>query len=310
MGKYILFGGAGFIGQNLTKLLQQNNNQITIYDRNIYEKKLDTEILKKCEIIEGNFFEDDNLEKHLDNIDCVIHLISSVLPQSSMSYMYSGYEKDIKKIFQLCEACKKKKIKRIVFISSGGTVYGNANIEKFSEDMQTNPINNYGIIKLTIEKILLMYNELENMENIILRVSNPYGLGQNHQKQIGIISVFLNNVINNEKINIYGDGNTIRDYVEINDVCKAIESAILYEFKKDISPVFNIGSSIGYSINDILKIVEKITKKNANVDYLPSRSIDVKSNILDISKAEKLLKYKCSTDIESGIRKFLNQLQS
>ena len=184
MGKYILLGGAGFIGQNLARLLLTTNNQIIIYDRNISEKILDTNILEKCQIVEGNFFEDNNLGKYVNNVDCVVHLISSVSPQTSMCDIYSGYEKDIKKAIELCELCENNSIKRIVFISSGGTIYGNGNIniKKYSEDMQTNPINNYGIIKLTIEKILLMYNEIYNMENIILRVSNPYGVWQNPQK--------------------------------------------------------------------------------------------------------------------------------
>ena len=230
MGKYILLGGAGFIGQNLARLLLTTNNQIIIYDRNISEKILDTNILEKCQIVEGNFFEDNNLGKYVNNVDCVVHLISSVSPQTSMCDIYSGYEKDIKKAIELCELCKNNSIKRIVFISSGGTIYGNGNIKKYSEDMQTNPINNYGIIKLTIEKILLMYNEIYNMENIILRVSNPYGVWQNPQKNIGIISVFLDSIMKDKEVIIYGDGNTVRDYVEIDDVCKAIESVISYKF--------------------------------------------------------------------------------
>lgn len=312
MGKYILLGGAGFIGQNLARLLLTTNNQIIIYDRNISEKILDTNILEKCQIVEGNFFEDNNLGKYVNNVDCVVHLISSVSPQTSMCDIYSGYEKDIKKAIELCELCKNNSIKRIVFISSGGTIYGNGNIniKKYSEDMQTNPINNYGIIKLTIEKILLMYNEIYNMENIILRVSNPYGVWQNPQKNIGIISVFLDSIMKDKEVIIYGDGNTIRDYVEIDDVCKAIESVISYKFKQDVCPIFNIGSGVGHSINDILKTIEKITEKHANVEYLPSRAIDVKSNVLDINKAKKILNYTCNTDIESGIRKFIEQKES
>lgn len=97
MGKYILLGGAGFIGQNLARLLLTTNNQIIIYDRNISEKILDTNILEKCQIVEGNFFEDNNLGKYVNNVDCVVHLISSVSPQTSMCDIYSGYEKDIKR---------------------------------------------------------------------------------------------------------------------------------------------------------------------------------------------------------------------
>lgn len=130
------------------------------------------------------------------------------------------------------------------------------------------------------------------------------------KKKIGIISIFLDSIMNDKEVIIYGDGSTIRDYVEIDDVCKAIESAILYKFKEDVSPIFNVGSGVGHSINDILKIIEKITKKHANVQYLPSRAIDVKSNVLDINKSKKILNYKCNTDIESGIRKFIEQKES
>ena len=148
------------------------------------------------------------------------------------------------------------------------------------------------------------------MENIILRVSNPYGVWQNPQKNIGIISVFLDSIMKDKEVIIYGDGNTVRDYVEIDDVCKAIESVISYKFKQDVCPIFNIGSGVGHSINDILKTIEKITEKHANVEYLPSRAIDVKSNVLDINKAKKILNYTCNTDIESGIMKFIEQKES
>ena len=159
MGKYILLGGAGFIGQNLARLLLTTNNQIIIYDRNISEKILDTNILEKCQIVEGNFFEDNNLGKYVNNVDCVVHLISSVSPQTSMCDIYSGYEKDIKKAIELCELCKNNSIKRIVFISSGGTIYGNGNIKlafitdagEFIDPQDKEQLKNYVVVDQNVD---------------------------------------------------------------------------------------------------------------------------------------------------------------
>lgn len=178
----LLLGGAGFIGVNLIKRLRQDRYNVTVYDRSLDSKVLPGSNLN---LIEGDYLSENNFDRILENQDVIVHLISTVSPASSMQNISNSYKDDVVKTLELLELAKNKGIKRMVFISSGGTVYGNSpNSDLLHEDMESYPLNHYGIMKYTIEKILLMYNQLYNMENVILRVANPYGPGQNPQKKL------------------------------------------------------------------------------------------------------------------------------
>ncbi|AFC27518.1 UDP-glucose 4-epimerase [Paenibacillus mucilaginosus 3016] len=299
----LLLGGGGFIGQNLTELLLDFGYSVTVFDRNLESKCVP--LLKKVAYIEGDFFQQEHYAELLRNQDFVIHLISSVGPSSSMNFANKPYEQDVLKSIQLLDDCRKAGINRVIFLSSGGTVYGQR-IEQsiLKEDVDiTNPINHYGIMKLTIEKIVLMYNELYNMENIVLRVANPYGKGQNTNKKIGAVSIFLDNILNNRPINLYGVGDTVRDYIDVSDVCEGIRAAINYQINDVIVPIFNIGTGKGYSLVDVIRLIEEVTQKKASIVFEEKRAIDVMYNVLDPLKSEKQLGFKANTLLSEGIRK-------
>ena len=225
--KCLLLGGAGFIGKNLALFLKNQGYSLTIYDYSVMEKFSEEE-LEGIKIVERNFFNDENLEESIKGNDVIIHLISSVNPAQSMVEPSKCYSNDLVKTIEMLEIARVNRVSRVIFISSGGTIYGNYDEEEYSEDMPTNPINHYGIMKLAIEKVVLMYNQIYNMDNIILRVSNPYGKGQDPNKNLGAISVFAGKVLNGHNIQIYGDGENVRDYIYIDDVTRAIEKAIKY----------------------------------------------------------------------------------
>ncbi|MGS5021942.1 NAD-dependent epimerase/dehydratase family protein [Paenibacillus sp. JJ1683] len=303
----IVFGGAGFIGTELIKRLCRENVSTTLYDRNLKSKKLPDE---NYNIIEGDFFLETDFRNILKGHDTIIHLISSVTPFSSMVSIEDSYQKDVVKTLEMVEAAKNEGIQKIVFVSSGGTVYGNNSSELLNEDMPCVPLNHYGIMKLTIERILLMYNKLFGMKNIILRVANPYGRGQNPEKKIGAISIFLQHVLNQEPISIYGDGEIVRDYIQISDVCQAIVSALQYSPDSyDTEPIFNIGTGVGVSLLDIIYEVENVSKIKAHINFLSERSIDVKSSILDSSKAKRYLGFEAQVSLQEGVNDLYNFLR-
>ncbi|MCM3747649.1 NAD-dependent epimerase/dehydratase family protein [Paenibacillus pasadenensis] len=293
----LLLGGAGFIGSNLAELLHEQGHQVSIYDRNVEEKVESS----SYDLIEGNFFEEQELERIIENHDVVIHLISSIAPASSMDNPRLGYEKDVIKALELLEICRSQS-KKIIFISSGGTVYGRQDASPIRVEASTYPVNHYGITKLAIEKIMLMYNDLYQMENIILRVANPYGRGQIPNKRIGAISVFIDHILTGKTISIYGDGSTVRDYIEITDVCQAIALAVNYRVRSEVIPVFNVGTGTGISIKDIIRKIEEETYVEAQTQYLESRSFDVDYNVLDISQTVLELGFKPSIEINRGIQ--------
>jgi len=191
----------------------------------------------------------------------------------------------------------KANVKKIIFPSSGGTVYGYPEPSSINEEHKTNPICSYGICKLMIEKYLYMFNNLYGLDYQILRISNPYGPYHNALSQ-GVINVFLSKIIKGETIEIWGDGSICRDYIYIDDVIDILEMMA----NKDIdAKILNIGSGEGTSLNNLIKIMKSITGANFNVEYKEGRKVDVPVNILDISKACKLLDWKPKISLEEGI---------
>lgn len=295
-----VFGGAGFIGSNLLQELEISNYRVTLYDRNTKSKKMPDSIYK---IIDGDFFTESNFDDILYNQDIVIHLISGVSPYTSMLNVEAAYNNDIPATLRMLEAARKNNVSKVIYLSSGGTVYGNRDETYLSEELFSAPINHYGIMKLTIEKILLLYNEIYKMNNIALRVANPYGPGQNPGKNIGAVSIFMDKILKGEEITIFGDGNLVRDYIEISDVTKSLIRSI--EYKREdptLKPIFNVGTGIGTSLLEVIKEIETITGKKAAISFIKERSIDAKRNVLDVNKAKHYLDFEASISLSDGIK--------
>jgi len=189
--------------------------------------------------------------------------------------------------------------KRIVYLSSGGAVYGNARTNPIDEEHPLNPISSYGIIKATTEMYLSLYQRLHGLKPLILRPSNPYGPRQGHYMAQGVISTFLKKIQKNEGITVYGDGNSTKDYIYINDLIN-----LIYELTiRDLVGVFNLGSGIGTSVNQIIDQIKNITNSKPEINYIDKQSYDVDHFILDISKITNLLGTYQFTSLEEGISK-------
>lgn len=299
--KIIVFGGAGFIGTNITKFLVEKGFDVTIYDRNL-DKKILPE--GKYQKIEGDFFFEQDFSKYLQNQDVVIQLISGVSPVSSMINIYDSYKNDIIQNLKLIETCKNNGIKKIVFVSSGGTVYGELEVELITEDLQLFPQNHYGIMKSTIEQFLVLYNEQYGMNNVVLRLANPYGSSQNLEKKIGAVSAFCHNIVHEKEIEIYGDGQIVRDYISIEDVCESIICAVEYQ-SSQIKPIFNVGTGVGTSLLEIISMVEEESNVRAKISFKENRNIDVRRNVLSTIKSQKYLKFKAKSTLQEGIKQIL-----
>ena len=209
-------------------------------------------------------------------------------------------ETNIKGTIVLLEECVEAKIKKIIFASSGGAVYGNQDQDKFSEDDQTDPISPYAISKLAIEKYLEYFRRHRKLDYLILRYSNPYGPGQNVIGSQGIIPIFLNLVRQNKAVNIFGDGENIRDYVFIDDVIGITKKMFN---KKTKHSIYNIGSGKGESINDVIDSMEKVAKKKINILKQPARDIDVRKIVLDVTRVSTEFGYEPKTSMQQGIKK-------
>ncbi|WP_394903266.1 NAD-dependent epimerase/dehydratase family protein [Clostridium butyricum] len=297
--KCIILGGNGFIGSNLIEYLSNYEFDITSFDK---EEPMNR--ISNVKYLQADFTDDNKLLSAVQGQDIIIHLISSTNPSKSIENPYSGYNIDVIQTIKILEKVKNTDSK-VIFASSGGTVYGEPESCPIKEEHELNPISHYGIVKTTIEHIINMYNSVYGMNNIIMRISNPYGPGQDYRKGVGLIDAVIKKALQNEVITVWGDGNVIRDYIYIDDLCTAILELCRYTGNEK---VFNIGSGKGYSINNILEIVEGIIKKDLKVEYLNSRKNDIKHIYLNIELLQKALNFTPQTDINKGIKLYLDSL--
>lgn len=302
----LILGADGFLGSNLAKsLLKDEKYKIRAFDlfkdgtnRNLagFEKQL--------EIFPGNFLNRADLKKALEGIDFVFHYISLTTPGSSMKDPLIDVDTNVRGTIILLEECIKAKVKKVVFPSSGGAIYGNQEKKKLSEDDPQNPISPYAISKLAIEKYLEYYRLNFGLDYLILRYSNPYGPGQNIVGSQGIIPIFLNLVKQGKPITIFGDGENMRDYIFIDD---AIEATKKIAFKGNTKfRIYNVGKGDGTTINEVVDAIGKSTGRKIGIKKTPARSVDVRRIVLDISRAAKEIKYSRGVDLDDGIKRTWN----
>lgn len=293
----LILGGQGFIGYNLTlRLLKEKKYNLTIFERTIRQDRFNS----SCKYVTGEFSNIDSYAHIFKNVDVVFHLISTTIPKSSNDNIEFDIESNVIATTKLLKLCVENRVKKVVFASSAGTIYGLPEAIPITEGHPQNPICSYGISKLAIEKYLFMFHKLYGLDYQILRVSNPYGQYQNPYSQQGAIGVFLGKVLRNEPIEIWGDGSVSRDYIFIDDLVEAMQLTI----NNDISEkILNIGSGKGTSLNQILEIIKEVVGKKINVLYKEGRGIDVPYNILDITRAGKCLNWYPKVELYDGIGK-------
>jgi UDP-glucose 4-epimerase len=295
----IIYGGAGFIGSHIAEDLLKHNMKVSIFDKqNASTKNIDG-FIDKIEFLEGDFNNLVDINRTIKNKDYVIHLVSSTLPASSNLNPLYDVESNLVSSLNLFESCVKNHVKKVIFISSGGTVYGNPEKLPINEKHPTNPMSSYGIIKLSIEKYLSLYKNLKSLDYKILRFSNPFGERQNPLLTQGLIAHLLHRIKHKKPVEIWGNGRTVRDYFYIKDGAKAIYKSI---FDRSKNNIYNISSNKGLSVNQILDKFRRILDLDFKVNYTPSRKFDVKTNILDNRLAKKYLKWEAETKFNTALK--------
>ncbi|RHM59399.1 MULTISPECIES: NAD-dependent epimerase/dehydratase family protein [Coprobacillaceae] len=299
MKNILIIGGNGFIGRNLCICLCKCGYNVFSFDIQYPDKKN-----KKINYIVGDFFDDQELEKSLENIDIVIHSLSTINPGNSNERYLQGYSRDFVQSVKLFDMCIKRNIK-VIFLSSGGTIYGVQEKQPIQEDAITAPINHYGSVKLCIESVIKTFNRQQLHSNILIaRISNPYGPGQDYNKGVGFVDAAIKKSIKNEPIEIWGNGEVIRDYVYIDDVCEMICSLITYNGELE---VFNLSSNEGISLNNVIETLKAIGL-NPQVIYKEARSVDVKKVILDNERIKSIHPMKIK-NFKEGLVEYLKFLK-
>ena len=307
MKRYLIMGGAGFLGSNLADALLSGGGEVRIFDRLGIPPYRGFSPDEKMEWLLGDFNSVSDVEMAVQGIQIVYHLISTTLPKTSNDDPIFDVENNVIGTLKLLEAARRAGVEKIIFASSGGTVYGIPEQIPISEDHPTNPLSSYGIGKLAIEKYLRLYHALHGLNYSILRLANPYGERQRVKAAQGAVAVFLHKAMTDLPVEVWGDGSVVRDYIDVSDVVRAMVSVAEYEGEERL---FNIGSGCGKSLKDILATIEIILKRPVQRIYKPKRVFDVPVNVLNISRAAHHLDWRPQISFEAGIERFHHWLSS
>lgn len=292
----LVLGGFGFIGTNIIDRLRKDEKyKIIVFE---FTKVLPRQKhLNDIKTYYGDFSNKKDIEVVFkeNKIDIVIHLIATTVPSTSNENMVYDVSSNAIGTLELLNLMKTYHVTNIVYLSSGGTIYGIPQQDTVDEESPTNPICSYGIVKLAIEKYIHLFKHLYNINHLILRASNPYGPFHTSLSQ-GLINVFLSKIIRGETITVWGDGKVVRDYLYAGDLAEIVYNMITKDIWND---TYNIGSGAGHSINEILKIMENKIGE-VKVAYAPKRKFDVPKIILNVDKLKKQFSIKF-TSLEDGI---------
>ena len=245
------------------------------------------------------------LQEALEGAQVVFHLASGSLPQSSNRDPQADVHVNLLGSLNLLEAARLNGVKRLIMVSSGGTVYGVPQAVPISEAHPTDPICSYGITKLAIEKYVALYRLLHGLDGLVLRVANPFGPRQRLDAAQGVVPVFLGKALRHEPLQIWGDGSTVRDFLDVSDVVAALLMAAKYQGDQC---VFNIGSGQGLSLNQLIVLLEAQLNRSLEVEYLPSRGCDVPTNVLCIDRAKEALGWTPQISVEEGLKRLCDSL--
>ncbi|MGK0339140.1 MAG: UDP-glucose 4-epimerase [Candidatus Azotimanducaceae bacterium] len=275
--KVVIFGGGGFIGSTIADRLLAKGHSLRIFERPRVQPYREFTDSEEVEWVAGDISSMHDVSDAIHGVDSVLHMVSTTLPKSSNDDPIFDVQSNVVGSLHILNAMVTHRVPSIVFISSGGTVYGNPLYLPVDENHPTNPVVSYGITKLAIEKYLQVYELLYGIKAITLRVANPYGERQRLETAQGAVGVFLHHAIKGIPVEIWGDGSVTRDYIHVSDVAEAFSTALEYSGEQRL---FNVSSGVGTSLNDLIDRIEDVLGQSIERRYLAGRSFDVPVNVL------------------------------
>ena len=280
----LVLGGNGFLGSHLVDDLVGKGFNVRAFDR-FNNQKIRFESKKNVEIINGEFLNSSDLEEAVKDMDYVFHFVSTTNPLSSTFNPMVEIDTNIRSSVELFEKCVEAKVKKVIYSSSGGSVY------------VTKPISPYAIGKLTIEKYLNYFYHQYGMESISYRIANPYGPRQPLLSKQGVIPIFLNCLLNKEPIKVFGDGSMIRDYIFVKDAITMITNS----FENGNYSLYNLGSGLGNSISEVIEAIEEVTRQKFEIEKTEAPKTFVHTNTLDTSRYVNEFPGLSLTSLKEGI---------
>ena len=303
--KIIVTGGAGFIGSHLADNLIKEGHKVVIIDN------LSTGGKKNINT-KAKFYKIDICDSHISEIfkkekpKIVFHFTAQIDIRKSIDNPIEDAKVNILGSINILENCRRFKVKKVVFASTGGAIYGDADIVPTPESYPAIPLSPYGIAKLTIENYLNYYYKIFGLQFIVLRFANVYGPRQNSKSEAGVIAIFCDKILHGNQPTINGDGKQTRDFVYIDD---AVEAIVLAMKTKKIG-IFNIGTAKETDVNTIFNLIKKESGLNYKAIRAPAKKGEQERSCLDYSKAKEDLGWRPKYNLEKGIRETIEWYKS
>jgi UDP-glucose 4-epimerase len=300
VAKCLVLGANGFIGSHLVDSLIDRGHTVRAFDRfGAKDKRFNQN--DQIEIFDGNFLNREDLRQALQEMEYVFHFISTTTPITAENDPIIDITTNISTSVELFQDCVDAGVKRVIFASTGGAMYGAYDTsEPLAETVTPRPVSPYAIGKLTIENYLRYFKVKHGLDSITVRISNPYGERQPVGRKQGVIPIFLEKIYADESLTILGDGSMVRDYIYVKDVADIVSTIFDQEHKRD---VYNVGTGKGESVNDLIHAMQALTGKTISSETVPVPSTFVQSVVLDTHALKDDFGVASKTSLEDGLRK-------
>jgi UDP-glucose 4-epimerase len=298
----MVLGGTGFIGSHLVDRLLADGHQVRVFSRSPERFRAP---VADVDYRQANLADIPALVEALAGVEVVYHLISTTVPATSNLDPLFDIESNLVTMVRLLQIIRESGVRRLVYLSSGGTVYGPPQVLPIPESHPLRPLCSYGIVKVAAENYLHMFHRLHGLDYLVLRASNPYGERQGHYGVQGIIGTFLNQLRRGEELEVWGDGSLVRDFIHVADLVRLCALA----GTSDRVGIYNAGSGSGHSIRQILACIEQAVGHPVPVNWRAGRPFDVPEVVLDISRTEAEFNWRPEIDLAGGIRRTWGALE-
>jgi UDP-glucose 4-epimerase len=290
----LVLGGAGFLGSHLCEKLVNQGWRVRVFDRSSASKRLSTSL--PIEYVTGHFTDTVLLSRALENVQVVFHLIGTPDLLAAETDPDGDFAAYVAPTVQLLELARR--VEKVVYVSSGGTIYGKPRMLPIPEEHPTNPVSGLGRRNLVIENWLRRSAQRSGFEYKILRVANAYGERQPAHRRQGAVAVFVDRLMRDEAIEVWGDGQQVRDYVYAGDVADALVRAA--DDHSDTC-VFNVGSGQGITLLDLIERLSRALGRESHVRFRPGREFDVPVSVLDVRRARDILGWEPKVSLEDAV---------
>lgn len=292
--KALIIGGCGFIGSHVVDKVLAAGVSVRVLDR---RAEMFRPPLPGVEYVLGDLSDTAQIYEALSGVDAVIHLASTTVPSTSNLDPVGDINGNLIATVRLLEVMRSAGVRKMVYLSSGGTVYGVPQTDPMSEDHPLNPISSYGIVKVAIENYLFMERQHHGLDYVALRASNPYGPRQGHTGIQGLIGTHLWRLARKEHIEIWGDGSIVRDFIHVQDMADLCHRALV----SDVTGVFNAGSGEGASVAEVVQKICDVVGGDVKPIYKDKRNYDVPRVVLDVTRAQEAFGWQKTVDLDQGI---------